>query len=329
MPQLVGKQIGSTGYGLMGLATRVPPISDEQAIGAMRAAFESGSTFWNAGDHYGTPERNTQTLLAAYFKRYPEDVDDVVLSVKGAFDFSTMSPDGSPEGIKKSIDKILKDLEGTKKVDIFECSRVDPKVPLEVTLKYLETEYVNKGIIGGIGLSEVGAATIRRAAKITKIVAVEVEVSLWATHVLENGVAAACAELNIPIVAYSPIGQGMLGGQFKSLDDLPEGDLRRYYPRFQPENFAINLELVKQVENLAKEKGCTPAQLAIAWVKNLSKKPSMPVFIPIPGATTEARVRENGVEVELTAEDLAAIDSVLDRFTVVGGRYPAGVPTDG
>ncbi len=120
----------------------------------------------------------------------------------------------------------------------------------------------------------------------------------------------------------------MLSGHIKSLDDLPENDVRRHYPRFQPENFAINLELVKQLENVAKEKGCTPAQLAIAWVRSLSKKPGMPVFIPIPGATSEVRVRENCVEVELTAEDLAAIDNILARFTVVGERYPAGVPTD-
>lgn len=121
----------------------------------------------------------------------------------------------------------------------------------------------------------------------------------------------------------------MLGGQFKSLDDLPPGDLRRFYPRFQPENFAINLELVRQLETLAKQKGCTPAQLALSWIKSLSNKTGMPTFIPIPGATTEARVRENGVDVGLTEEDLEAIDAVLAKFQVVGERYPAGVPTDG
>lgn len=201
MPTLLGKQIGSTGFGLMGLATRIPAISDEQALSAMRAAIASGMTFWNGGDHYGTPERNSQTLLAKYLRQYPEDAERIVLSIKGAFDFHTMTPDGSPEGIKKSIDKILADLDGTHKIDIFECSRVDPKVPLETTLKFLEEEYVKKDIIGGIALSEVAAPTIRRAATITNIVAVEVEVSLWNTQVLENGVAAACAERSIPIVA--------------------------------------------------------------------------------------------------------------------------------
>lgn len=167
----------------------------------MKAALEAGCNFWNAGEHYGSPEWNSIKLLASYFKQYPEDADKVVLSVKGAFDFATMTPTGSPEGVKKSLDNIFKDLDGTKKIDIFECARVDPKTPLEVTFKFLEDEYVKKGLIGGISLSEVGAATLRRAAKITKISGVEVELSLWSTHVLENGVAAACAEFNIPLVA--------------------------------------------------------------------------------------------------------------------------------
>jgi pyridoxine 4-dehydrogenase len=167
----------------------------------MRSAIDSGCNFFNAGEHYGTPEFNSQTLLAEFLGQYPEHADKIVLSVKGAFDFATMKPDGSPEGLKKSIDNILGALNGTKKIDVFECARVDPEVPLEVTLQYLDSEYVKTGIIGGVALSEVGAATIRRAAQITKIVAVEVELSLWSTHILENGVAAACAEFDIPIVA--------------------------------------------------------------------------------------------------------------------------------
>jgi pyridoxine 4-dehydrogenase len=121
----------------------------------------------------------------------------------------------------------------------------------------------------------------------------------------------------------------MLSGQFKSLDDLPKDDMRRTYPRFHPDNFNINLELVKQLEMLARQKGCTPAQLAIAWVQSLSTRPNMPTFIPIPGATTEARVRENGVQVKLTEGDLDDIQHVLDKFEVVGDRYPTGWLTDG
>lgn len=183
------------------MTTRRPLPSQEQAFKAMRAALEAGCNFWNAGEFYGTPDWNTQTLLAAYFKKYPEDAEKVVLSVKGAFEFQTFQPQGTPEGLKRSLDKILKDLDGTKKIDIFECARVDPNTPLEVTLMYLEDEYVKKGIIGGVALSEVSEKSIRRAAKITNIVCVEVELSLWATNVLENGVAAACSELNLPLIA--------------------------------------------------------------------------------------------------------------------------------
>jgi pyridoxine 4-dehydrogenase len=167
----------------------------------MRASLEVGCNFWNAGEFYGPPDWNSLKLLAAYFTKYPEDAEKVVLSVKGAFDPSTMTPDGSPEGIKRSLDNCINDLKGLKKIDIFECARVDPNVPLETSLKYLETNYVKTGIIGGIGLSEVKAETIRKAAQITTITSVEVELSLWSTDVLENGVAAACAELGIPLVA--------------------------------------------------------------------------------------------------------------------------------
>jgi pyridoxine 4-dehydrogenase len=120
----------------------------------------------------------------------------------------------------------------------------------------------------------------------------------------------------------------MLTGQIKSPDDLPEGDFRRHYPRFQPDNFAINLQLVDELQALAKKKGCTPAQLAIGWTKSLAKKPGVPLVIPIPGATTEARVRENAQEHELTAAELVAIDDILAKFTVVGRRYPEAVAID-
>ncbi|KIW10154.1 hypothetical protein PV08_11115 [Exophiala spinifera] len=330
MPELVGKKIGPTGFGLMGLPLRTPPLPESQIFSTLRAAVETGCNFWNTGEFYGTPDRNTQTMMAAYFRKYPEDAAKVVLSVKGAFAFGPMVGDGRPEAIKASIDKILHDLDGTRKtIDVFEMARVDPSVPLEVSLKYLDEEYVRKGIVGGIALSEVSADTVRRAAAITTVVAVEVELSLWSTHVLENGVAAACADLGIPLVAYSPIGQGMLTGQIKSLDDLAPDDLRRMYPRFQPDAFPVNMQLVARVEALAAQKGCTPAQLALAWVRSLADKPGMPVIIPIPGSTTPGRVRENAVEVKLTPADLAGIDDILAKFTVVGRRYPDSIPIDG
>jgi len=282
----------------------------------MKASLAAGCNFWNAGEFYGTPEYNSLHLLEAYFTKYPEDASKVVLSIKGGL--KNMHPDGSPENIKNSIGNCLKLLKGKKSIDVFEMARVDKNTPIEVTMKALE-EHVKAGDIGGIALSEVSAATIRKAASITDIVAVEVELSLWSTDVLSNGVAAACADHNIPLVAYSPIGRGMLSGEIKSLEDIPEGDMRRHMPRFQPGIFDKNLELVKELQKVAKQRGCTPAQLAISWTKHCTD--GNPIVIPIPGATTEERVMENAKEVTLGGDDLAEINSILSEFKVIGGRY--------
>jgi pyridoxine 4-dehydrogenase len=166
----------------------------------MKAALDAGCNFWNGGEFYGTPERNSLQLLNKYFTRYPEDAEKVVLSIKGVIDVEKHRPDGSPEGVKRSVEKCLKLLDGKKKIDIFEPARVDPNTPIETTLKALE-EYVNAGQIGGISLSEVSANTIHRAVKVTNIVGCEVELSLWTTDIFKNGVAAACVEHNIPVIA--------------------------------------------------------------------------------------------------------------------------------
>lgn len=139
---------------------------------------------------------------------------------------------------------------------------------------------------------------------------------------LENGVAAACAEYGIPLIAYSPIGRGMLTGQIRKIDDIPADSMLRRFPRFQPGNFEINLELVAQVEQMAQKKGCTPAQLAINWVRALQRRPGMPTIIPIPGATTAERAAENSRVIDLTDEEMAEIDATLAKFTTAGERYP-------
>ena len=286
----------------------------------MRAALSAGANFWNGGEFYGTPTSNSLHLLTAYFEAYPDDADKVVISIKGGLD-AQMQPDGSTAGVRRSVENCVKLLHG-KKLDVFECARVDPNVPLEETIGEL-AKCVQEGLIGGISLSEVNANTIRRAAKVHPIAAVEVELSLWVTNALENGVASACAELGIPLVAYSPLGRGFLTGEIKSFDDLPEGDFRRISPRFQPAVFGKNLELVDELKKLAQRKKCTPAQLALAWVKEYSGKPGMPTIIPIPGATTEARVRENVAETAgLGEEDMAEIGKILEEATVLGDRYP-------
>ena len=175
----------------------------------MRAALDTGCAFWNGGEFYGTPEYNSMTLLERYFAKYPEDAEKVVLSIKGAVQPQTLAPDSSPENLRKSVDNSIAGLKGRKFLDMFECARRDPSRPLEETFGILNKEYVDTGKIGGISLSEVSAATIHEAVKITKVLAVEVELSLWSTEPLENGVAAACAEYGIPLVAYAPLGRGV------------------------------------------------------------------------------------------------------------------------
>lgn len=318
MPSIASRPVGTTGYGLMGLTWRPDPVPEPQAHHAMTTALNAGATFWNAGEFYGTPTYNSLHLLNHYFTANPSAADKVVLSVKGAV--GPMGPDGSPEGVRRSVDNCLKILDEVKKLDVFECARVDPKTDIEVTVGAL-AELVRNGKIGGIGLSEVRAETVRRAAKIHPIAAVEVELSLWATEPLTNGVAAACNELGIPLVAYSPLGRGFLTGQIQKAEDIPEGDLRRRFPRFQPENFDKNMELVKQLQGIAEKKGCTAAQLAMSWVKGLNGREGMPTIIPIPGATTEERILENVKDVALTEAERVEIDEILRKANVVGGRY--------
>ncbi|PSN67484.1 pyridoxal reductase [Corynespora cassiicola Philippines] len=326
MPQLLGKKVGPHGFGLMGFTWRATPISQEQAFATMRAALANNMSFWNGGEFYGTPEVNSMTLIREYLEKYPEDADKFVLCIKGGL-LPSLHPDGSPENIRRSLDFILAQLGPHKQcIDMFESARRDPNVPLEVTFGVIDREYIKTGKVGGISLSEVSAETIHKAAAITAVAAVEVELSLFCTDPLENGIAEACAHHNIPFVAYSPLGRGILTGQIRSIEDFPEADFRRHLPRFQPGNFEINLQLADQIEAMAKKRGHTPAQLALGWLTSLQRRPGMPTIIPIPGATTVARVEENSVVVDLTDEEMAEIDGILAKFQVKGERYPEGLP---
>ncbi|RYP10916.1 hypothetical protein DL764_000352 [Monosporascus ibericus] len=287
IPTVAGKAVGPVGFGMLG-------------------------KFDEAGMHYGTPEANSLHLLKYYFEQYPEDASKVVLSIKGAFGPRT-GPDGSPEGIRASVEEALGVLGGTKTIDIFECARVDPKVPIETSIGTL-AELVKEGKIGGIGLSEVGANTIRKAAAVHPIAGVEVEMSLFTPDPLHNGVADTCHELGIPIIAYSPISRGWLTGEIRKLDDLPADDFRHMLPRFKPEVFDQNFKLVEAVERIAKRKGVTTAQVAIGWVVAQGA-------IPIPGSARVERVVENTKAASLTDGELAEIQKILDTFPISGERY--------
>ncbi len=178
MPQLMEKEIGPVGYGMMGLTWRPSPCPQEQAFEAMRAALKNGANFWNGGAFYGPHDYNSLVILERYFERYPEDADKVVISIKGGANARGTGVDGSPENTRRCLDDCLAQLKGRKKLDIFEFSRRDAKVPLEVTFGVLQEEYIKTGKLGGISLSEVRAETIHEAVKCAKIVGVEVELSL-------------------------------------------------------------------------------------------------------------------------------------------------------
>ncbi len=318
-------KVGPIGFGLMGFTWRPVLTPDEQAFKTIKSAIGQGATFFNAGEFYGTPPHSNANLelINRYFTKYPEDAKKIVLSVKGCVDFNTLAPQGDKENISKSINNILSHLNGNYKFKkfIFEPARIDSNVSLEETIGAI-ADFVKDGRIDGISLSEVGAQTIRKASLVYPISAVEVEFSLWSTEILTNGVLDVCKELNIPIVAYSPLGRGFLTGQIQKLSDIPEGDFRRHFDRFQPENFDKNLELVAEIKKLAKSKNISAAQLALAWVLYQGKKLGVSI-IPIPGATTSERVEENtkSVNVSFTDDDGENIDKILSSFSVSGGRY--------
>ena len=314
--------IGRTGYGLMGLTWNTKPPSQEQAFAAMKAAIKNGCIYWNGGEFYGPYDHNSCHLLREYFTKYPEDAPKVIINIKGGAEKDTFIPNGKRDNVRRSVEACVEALGGTHKLDVFECARVDPNTPIEETIGHL-AELVKEGKIGAISLSEVKAETIRRAVKVHPIASVEAELSLWAPDILHNGVASTCAELGIPIIAYSPIARGALTKRL-TFEDIPEGDFRKILPRFQPDTLKANNRLTDEVIQLAEKKKCTPAQIAVSWVRTLSGRNGLPTIIPIPGATTAERVEENSKHIPLTEEDMAELDEILKKIEIIGERYPGG-----
>ena len=286
----------------------------------MKAALKSGANLWNGGELYGKPHANSLHLLNRYFTKYPEDADKVVISIKGSISTTKLGPDNSEKNIRRSIDECLKVLDGKKFLDLFEPARQDPNVPLEETMNAM-AQYIKESKLGGISLSEVTEDQIRNANKLHKIAAVEVEMSLQTPEVLHNGVAKTCAELDIPLIAYSPIGRGLLTATISKPGDMDKSDIRHRLPRFQPGNMEKNAAMGLEVQKVAKAKGCTPAQVALAWVRSYSGKDGFGTIIPIPGSTTEERATENGTEVTLSDEELKELEEIMKRTVVAGSRY--------
>ncbi|KAH8926344.1 pyridoxal reductase [Atractiella rhizophila] len=312
-------EVGRLGYGLMNFTWTPNPKSDEQAFPAIKAAIDGGCNLLNSAEFYGNAPNQTAnlTLLSRFFKKYPEYSEKTFLSVKGGININTLAPDQSTEGLRRSVDNTLAALAGTKKLDLFECARVDKSPQIEDVIGDLKT-LIDEGKFDFIGLSECSAETIRRAHKVHPIAMVEVEYSPWALDIEHNGVLAACKELGIAIAAYSPLGRGFLTGTLRSIDDIPEGDLRRHLDRFQPENFGHNLKLVDEIAVIANEKGLTNAQLCLAWEMNQYDK-----LVPIPGSTRVDGVQESAkaLQIKLTEAELKEVRAIVQKADVKGGRY--------
>jgi aryl-alcohol dehydrogenase-like predicted oxidoreductase len=221
-----------------------------------------------------------------------------------------------PEYVREACDASLKRL-GVDHIDLYYQHRVDPETPIEDTVAAM-ARLVEEGKVRYLGLSEASADTLRRACKVHPVAALQTEYSLWSRDV-EAEILPACRELGVGLVAYSPLGRGFLSGQFRSIDDLDDDDWRRSNPRFQGENFAKNLELADKVQQIAEEKSCTPAQLALAWLLAQGED-----IVPIPGTRSAKRLAENAaaVDITLSADDLAAIDAIFPPDVAAGTRYP-------
>jgi aryl-alcohol dehydrogenase-like predicted oxidoreductase len=311
-----GLRVSAIGLGCMGMSEFYNPerMNDDESIRVIHRYLDSGGNFLDTADMYGVGRNEILVGRAIAGRR-----ERVVLATKfgnvrgpnGEF----LGIRGDPQYVKQCCDASLKRLR-VDAIDLYYQHRVDPKVPIEETVGAM-AELVGAGKVRHLGLSEASPATIRRAMKVHSIAALQTEYSLW-TRDPEEEILPAIRELGVGFVAYSPLGRGFLTGQFKKFDDLPADDFRRKSPRFQGENFEKNLELVGKIEKLARAKGCTPGQLALAWV--LAQGDDV---VPIPGTKRLKYLDDNlgAVGIQLTSDELREIGAILPVGAAFGDRY--------
>jgi aryl-alcohol dehydrogenase-like predicted oxidoreductase len=311
-----GIRVGAIGLGCMGMSDFYGPTDDVESVATLHLALDRGANLVDTADMYGFGKNEELVGKVVRARR-----KDVVLAtkfgiVRDAADPTKRGFNGKPEYVRTACEASLKRL-GVDVIDLYYQHRVDTTVPIEETVGAM-AELLKAGKVRALGLSEASAETLRRANAIHPIAALQSEYSLW-TRDPEDGVLATCRALDIAFVAYSPLGRGFLTGAIRQVGDLAADDYRRQTPRFQVDNLAANLELVKRVEAFASKKGSTPAQLALAWV--LAKGQDI---IPIPGTKRRKRLEENlaAVDIRLSEDEVAALSAVIPRGAVAGPRYP-------
>jgi aryl-alcohol dehydrogenase-like predicted oxidoreductase len=312
-----GPTVSALGLGCMGMSEFYGAHSDAESIATLHHALDRGVTFFDTADIYG-PYTNEELLGRALRGRRAQ----AFIATKFGFvrdPANAEAVDGTPARVAQACEDSLTRL-GVEYVDLYYLHRADPKVPIEDTVGAMR-ELVRAGKVRYLGLSEVSPQTLERAHGVHPITALQSEYSLW-TRDPEDGVLAACEGLGIGFVPFSPLGRGFLTGAIKSPDDFAADDYRRTNPRFQGENFTRNLVLVGKVKELAAEKGCSAAQLALAWVLAQGEH-----IVPIPGTRRRRNLDENlgALEVRLSDDELAQIDAVFPAGVSAGARYPDGM----